>query len=89
MLVMQDLGVQLTSKFVTGRETHTFIDKSKINAVIINEGITMFSVIYYMAFTVQDKDRMVLAFRQLIPRLPLLLDVYHDTRRVLFGKFQE
>jgi hypothetical protein len=63
MLVMQDLGVQLTTKYASGKETHVFIDKSKITSVFINEGITLYNVIYYMCFVVQEKDKMVLAFR--------------------------
>jgi hypothetical protein len=63
MLVMQDLGVQLTTRYRSGKETHTFIDKSKITSVIINEGITLYHTIYYMSFIVQEKDKMVLAFR--------------------------
>jgi hypothetical protein len=35
----------------------------RVKAVIINEGITMHRVIFYMAFVVEGRDRLVLAFK--------------------------
>lgn len=40
LLVIRQLGVQLTTKYYSGKEDSQFIDNSKIEAVILNEGIT-------------------------------------------------
>lgn len=79
-MVIRQLGVQLTTKFYSGKEDSQFIDNSKIEAVILNEGITCGEyflsspiyfpvldragdIIFYMAFIVKNKKRMVVAFK--------------------------
>jgi hypothetical protein len=59
---VRELGVQLQTKYFSGKERHVFIDKKRIKSIIINEGIASFSVIFYMAFVVDRNDKMILAF---------------------------
>lgn len=40
-----------------------FIDMERIRAVILNEGITMQRVVYYMAFVVEGEKNLVVAFK--------------------------
>jgi len=61
ILVVRELLVQLRSRCWNGRERTSVIDINQIEDVIINEGITMHSVIFYMAFILKGNDRMVLA----------------------------
>eukprot|EP00474_Spongospora_subterranea_P010319 CRZ10777.1 hypothetical protein [Spongospora subterranea] len=85
LLVVQELGVQITRKSFSGKESHVFIDKDKISSIVINEGITMFRVIYYMAFIVNGQSDMVLAFN-LLPRMGVLLPIYVGTRAAFYGE---
>jgi hypothetical protein len=62
LLLIRELGVQITKKHWNGKETHTFIEKSRISDVIINEGIQRFNIFFYMAFVVEGNAKMILAF---------------------------
>lgn len=53
-----------------------FLDKAKIKAILINEGITMHRVVFYLAFVVAGRDKMVVAFENLKPRLHILIKIY-------------
>ena len=53
-----------------------FLDKAKIKAILINEGITMHRVVFYLAFVVTGRDKMVVAFENLKPRLHILVKIY-------------
>lgn len=53
-----------------------FLDTARIRAIIINEGITMHRVVFYLAFIVEGSDKMVVAFENLKPRLDTLVKIY-------------
>jgi hypothetical protein len=61
--VLKELGVQLQTKTFSGKKTIVFIDKTKIKSIIINEGIHLYQVVYYLAFIVEGKEKMVLAYQ--------------------------
>ncbi|CAM9887504.1 unnamed protein product, partial [Hapterophycus canaliculatus] len=86
LLVVRELGVQVTTKYVDGREKSTFLDKAKIKAILINEGITMHRVVFYLAFVVAGRDKMVVAFENLKPRLHILIKIYRGTRAAILGE---
>jgi GPI-GlcNAc transferase complex, PIG-H component len=50
--VHRGLGVQLSTRFRSGSTRHRFIDIASIEAVVLNEGIQLFTVLFYMAFIV-------------------------------------
>eukprot|EP01027_Heterolobosea_sp_BB2_P005822 GEZU01008852.1.p1 GENE.GEZU01008852.1~~GEZU01008852.1.p1 ORF type:complete len:264 (-),score=8.94 GEZU01008852.1:172-861(-) len=90
--VIYDTGVQMETKYYSGRVRHRFLDKEMIKAVIINEGFILNQVIYYMAFIVydtNDKTKMVLPFETLYPRFGPLLQIYRGTRAVMYGEQEE
>jgi len=86
LLIIQDFGVQLTTTYMTGRQQHKFIDKAKIKSILINEGITMCKVIYYLAIQVEGQHKLSLVFEHVFPRLPLLLHIYRGTRAIMYGE---
>ncbi|CAM9274697.1 unnamed protein product [Laminaria digitata] len=86
LLVVRELGVQVTTKYVDGREKSTFLDKAKIKAILINEGITMHRVVFYLAFVVTGRDKMVVAFENLKPRLHILVKIFRGTRAAILGE---
>lgn len=66
-----------------------FLDKAKIKAVLINEGITMHRVVFYLAFVVEGRKQMVVAFEHLKPRLHILVKIYRcrpSPHVIEFGK---
>ncbi|KYQ96829.1 hypothetical protein DLAC_11575 [Tieghemostelium lacteum] len=85
LIVMRELGVQLKRKYYFRPEIIEFIDKTKIEQIIINEGITHHSVIFYMCFLVEGKNKMVLAFEDLVPRRDVLLQIYRGTLALMYG----
>ncbi|CAG8722794.1 3560_t:CDS:2, partial [Ambispora leptoticha] len=89
ILLIHDVGVQVKTTFMDGRCVSKFIDRSKILDVVINEGITMLSVKFYLAIIVEGQDRMVVVFEHLLPRLNILLKVYQGTRAVIFHELEE
>jgi hypothetical protein len=62
LLVVQELGVQLNTAYFNGRQRSKFLDLHTIGAVVLNEGISFFEVIFYMAFVIEGQPEMVLAF---------------------------
>jgi len=89
LVVIRDLGVQLETKYLSGKKTHRFIEKQRIKSIIINEVIKSYNFIFYMAFVVEGNDRMILAFHTLFPRLKTLLPIYRGTRSIIFGEPEE
>ncbi|GAM28489.1 hypothetical protein SAMD00019534_116650, partial [Acytostelium subglobosum LB1] len=85
LTVIRELGIQLRKKYLL-KETVEFIEKSRISSIIINEGISRYRVVYYMAFIVEGKQKMILAFDDLIPRINVLLKIYRGTRALMYGE---
>ncbi|KAL1933440.1 hypothetical protein VTP01DRAFT_7530 [Rhizomucor pusillus] len=85
ILAVRDIGVQVQTVYLLGRRESLFIDRHKIDDIIINEGITMWQIKSYLAILVKEQDRMIVVFQNLLPRLrPVLLEVYNGTRSILF-----
>ncbi|KAG0043224.1 hypothetical protein BGZ83_011701 [Gryganskiella cystojenkinii] len=84
ILVIRDVGVQVKTVYLGGRSSSRFIDRSKIQDIIINEAITMLHIRVYMAIIVEGEDRMVVVFQNLLPRLHVLLQAYHGARSIIF-----
>ena len=59
---MDNIGVQTTTRYALWPSQIRFIDRSRALEVVINEGISMFTVRYYMAILVQDSMQMELVF---------------------------
>ncbi|EFA80321.1 putative glycosyltransferase [Heterostelium album PN500] len=89
LTVIRELGVQLRKKYYFIGESTRFIEKPKIQSIIINEGISRYRVTFYMAFLVEGKQKMVLAFDDLIPRINVLLKIYRGTRSLMYGEPEE
>eukprot|EP01116_Phalansterium_solitarium_P001977 TRINITY_DN11838_c0_g1_i1.p2 TRINITY_DN11838_c0_g1~~TRINITY_DN11838_c0_g1_i1.p2 ORF type:complete len:212 (+),score=72.20 TRINITY_DN11838_c0_g1_i1:1177-1812(+) len=53
LLVIRELGVQLQTRYYSGAVTHRFVDKKRIRAIVLNEAVKSYAVIFYMAFIVE------------------------------------
>ncbi|KAJ8331466.1 hypothetical protein QVD99_001737 [Batrachochytrium dendrobatidis] len=84
VLVFRDMGIQLQTRFWGGfRSTTRFIPASKILSVIINEGITLWQVKFYLAIVIEGENEMTVAFSRTLPRLHILERVYVNIRSTL------
>ena len=69
ILSIRDVGIQVKTIYMNGRSVSRFIDRSKISDIIINEGITMLQVKFYMTIIVEGQDKMVVVFEVNIHRV--------------------
>ncbi|KAL6068126.1 hypothetical protein QOT17_008372 [Balamuthia mandrillaris] len=63
LLVMRDLGVQLTTKLYSGAQSRQFIEKELLESVFINEGLVTYQILYYLALKLKGHNRLVLPFQ--------------------------
>ena len=97
LLVMEGVGLQLTTRYVTGRERVRFIEAAHVCEVFINEAIRLTHVIFYMGIMVKGADKgdpaeqysIVVPFKELEPPLLHLKRVYLGTRALLMGEAEE
>ena len=83
LLVTRDVGVQIERVCFSGRQSSRFIDSEDIRSIFINEGITGWEIVYYLAFELVDSDKTghtVLAFK-LHPGIKVLKEVYNGVIR--------
>jgi len=83
--VIRGLGIQISSKTRMGRETCCLFDSSRIEDVVINEGISLWRVRYYLAIILKDSENLKLVFPETFPGIEQLVEIYHGTRALLFG----
>ncbi|XP_041514095.1 phosphatidylinositol N-acetylglucosaminyltransferase subunit H isoform X4 [Microtus oregoni] len=57
LLIIDSLGIQMTSSYASGKESTTFIEMDKVKDVIINEAIYMQKVIYYLCILLKDPGK--------------------------------
>ena len=62
IVVIRDLGVQIRRTYASGKHTAIFIEKARIQDLVMIEGIKSYCVIYYIAFILNDTTRMILPF---------------------------
>ncbi|KAI8642653.1 GPI-GlcNAc transferase complex, PIG-H component-domain-containing protein [Parasitella parasitica] len=85
ILSIRDVGIQVKTTYWGGSSVSRFINRDKIDDVIINEGINFWQIKSYMAILVKNEDKMVVVFEHLLPRLkPVLLRAYQGTRAIIF-----
>ncbi|XP_028645561.1 phosphatidylinositol N-acetylglucosaminyltransferase subunit H isoform X1 [Grammomys surdaster] len=57
LLIIDSLGIQMTSSYASGKESTTFIEMDKVKDIIINEAIYMQKVIYYLCILLKDPGK--------------------------------
>ncbi|XP_050014556.1 phosphatidylinositol N-acetylglucosaminyltransferase subunit H isoform X2 [Alexandromys fortis] len=88
LLIIDSLGIQMTSSYASGKESTTFIEMDKVKDVIINEAIYM-KVIYYLCILLKDPGKpheisqVVPVFQSAKPRLDCLIEVYRSCQEIL------
>ncbi|KAI9595469.1 GPI-GlcNAc transferase complex, PIG-H component-domain-containing protein [Syncephalis fuscata] len=89
LLVVRDFGLQVKTTYVGGRNVTRMIDIACVKDIVINEGITMFQVKFYLAILVDKQDKMVIIFEHLLPSLKILLKVYRGTRALMYSEEED
>ncbi|KAI9470050.1 MAG: GPI-GlcNAc transferase complex, PIG-H component-domain-containing protein [Benjaminiella poitrasii] len=90
ILAIQDVGIQVKTTYWGGSTVSRFINRPKIEDVIINEGISFWQIKSYMAILVKGENKMIVVFENLLPRLdPILIHVYQGIRTILFPTSQQ
>lgn len=62
VLAIRDVGIQVKTVYWGGSSVSRFINRLKIDDIIINEGISFWQIKSYMAILVKDEDKMVVIF---------------------------
>lgn len=63
LLVIKDLGIQISSECLNGQKKTEFFDISRIRDFIINDYVTFYYVRQYCAFLVENQKEMVVPFK--------------------------
>ncbi|KAK0483512.1 GPI-GlcNAc transferase complex, PIG-H component-domain-containing protein [Armillaria novae-zelandiae] len=90
IIVIPPHGVQLETRFgfqtFTINVTRRFIPLSTLRDVVINEGLYGWNVRYYLVAIVQDRSgatSLAVVFENILPRFPVLLEIYKGVHDVL------
>ncbi|GBL86396.1 Phosphatidylinositol N-acetylglucosaminyltransferase subunit H [Araneus ventricosus] len=89
LLVIASLGLQLTTTFVTGRKESQFIFNQNIYDVVINEGMYMHRIIFYLAVLLRDikeplkMSHIIPLFQHTFPRLDSLEKIFNGVQNSL------
>lgn len=97
LLVMEGVGLQLTTRYVTGSERVRFVEAAQVKEVFINEATRLTHVIFYMGVVIRGAAKgdparqysIVVPFKELEPPLMHLKPVYLGTRALLMGEAEE
>ena len=84
LLVVPGLGLQLAATSASGGVSRHFVDADRLRDVVINEGFVAGGrVVFYLALIVEGEERLLLPFRHLCPRLPVLAEICRAARGAL------
>ena len=89
ILVMRRVGVRLTTRRALARPSSRFVDAGRIRSIVVHEAVTGSDVFHYMCFRPFPRRagsnpprKVILAYPNLRPALPILREAYarvHDT----------
>ncbi|KAG6440052.1 GPI-GlcNAc transferase complex PIG-H component family protein [Babesia bovis T2Bo] len=82
LIMIQGYGIQMESVRLTGNKTVKTISIADIDHLLINEGIVMNRVLFYLLVTLKNSNDVIMPFESLIPRLDNLKVVYQTYNKV-------
>ncbi|XP_013414080.1 phosphatidylinositol N-acetylglucosaminyltransferase subunit H [Lingula anatina] len=92
LLVMASIGAQTTTTYALGKKCCQFYDLTSIRDIVINEGITMHSIIFYLVLLLRGSDAqtepqiLVPLFKHSWPPLRFLQHIYRESQAVIWKK---
>ncbi|KAK2825744.1 hypothetical protein FQN49_007408 [Arthroderma sp. PD_2] len=86
LLVIRGLGVQTSTSSATyfPSATTRFIPTTQIQDIVIHEAFRGFEVRYYLAIIVDGESDVVVVFPNLLPRRPIVEEVWKGARKCLY-----
>ncbi|KAL1954275.1 hypothetical protein VTO42DRAFT_1461 [Malbranchea cinnamomea] len=86
LLVLRGLGVQTSTSSSTyfAPATTRFIPTTQIQDIVIHEAFRGFEVRFYLAIIVEGESEVVVVFPNLLPRRPILEEVWKGSRKCLY-----
>ncbi|OBZ82162.1 Phosphatidylinositol N-acetylglucosaminyltransferase subunit H [Choanephora cucurbitarum] len=62
ILAIRDVGIQIKTVYWNGSTFSRFIDRLKVEDIVINEGISFWQIKSYLAILIKDQEDMVVVF---------------------------
>ena len=81
VLIFPDVGLGLRSRNFLGFESNRFVDKKKIKQILMVEGLLRQHYMYYLAIVLENKEELVIPFKETLPRLAILIPVYRALKK--------
>ena len=76
VLVIKDFGVQVKKKYASGLEEIKFLERARIEGIIIHEFIQGSSISFSLGFIVSEYNYLILSFKNVYPGLEFIKRVY-------------
>ena len=76
--LLDGLGVQLQRETFGGRTTTRFLAAERVASLVLNEGVSVWNVAFYLAVAVTGESDLYIVFQDLNPPLAVLRTVYSD-----------
>ena len=76
--LIDGLGVQLQRETFGGRTTTRFLEAERVASLVLNEGVSVWNVVFYLAVAVKGESDLSIVFQDLNPPLAVLRTVYSD-----------
>jgi len=84
VMFFRELGVMRIAVTASGSEKKDFIEATQIESILINEGISCWSVLFYLLILLKKQEKpVVLAFQHLRPSLAVLRTIKAESHRIL------
>ncbi|KAG4305655.1 hypothetical protein PORY_001211 [Pneumocystis oryctolagi] len=84
LLVLHNLGLQVTLHYFLLPSRTRFIPLSDILDVVIHEGFIGLEVRYYLALIIRNEDTLQVIFENLLPRREFLETVYKEIQTIFY-----
>ncbi|KAJ2611987.1 hypothetical protein EV177_003224 [Coemansia sp. RSA 1804] len=87
LVVIRNVGIQTETITLAGTRSVRSFELPQIEDLFVHEALLFFEYRYYMAILPRNRSRkldVVIMFPQLLPKLDMLLHVYHGARQLLF-----
>ena len=92
LLIMEGIGLQLCTRYASGRDVTQFIETAHISEIVITEAVRVDRCFYYLACLAHEEPsaeaRLIVPFRRLLPPLDQLRQIYAGTRAVLWSEHE-
>ncbi|KAM7256449.1 hypothetical protein ACFE04_012190 [Oxalis oulophora] len=76
VVIIPAFGIQLETRYRSGKVVHNFVPVDDILKPVLNENVTPFTCYWSLGFIIRDKEELVLAFKNIRPPVKMLAPVW-------------